>query len=664
MSGNEVNFKVTGEYRAGPDFDKAREDQTKLREETKKTNEETKKQTDTTKKQSEEQKRVAEILGVYRTRAREAAKGTSELDKEINALKTSTLLLGKEFERTGDADVFKAFRKSSAELSGLKSARKEIEGLEDDAKKAAKAGGTFASAFEGGILDAIRGLPSEAKMALAATGAGIIAVLGPIVGAGVAAGVLGGVGGGGLVAGIKLAAKDPAVAAAWSEVGGRISDRLDKSVDPFKAKLIGTSSIFEDAFNRNAPRLDNIFANLAPKITPLAEAIGKTVDAALPGIERASAAAGPLLDKAAEDLPKIGGAIGDFADMMANAGPGATLFFDEMLKSIAATIEGLGLMVEGLGQTMSSVAGVANALGLWDPGVPAHFGEELNRAAGNAADFGDQASTAFYNTAEAADLLNDAFKRLFDEQTGLMEANLAVKEGLLELRKTLGENRGAWSDATEAGLKHRQALLDQAEAYARQRDAAIAAGNGTKEATDAANAAYANNIAGLIKLAAQFGISEAAVRAFLGPLLGIPDKITKTVDIRVNEYHNYYTNGAPIGPEERKYGPGGKASGGITGAASGRAVGGGMLAVAEQGRELALLAPGYASLPPGSQILSNPDTQRAMSGASAAGQGGDARPAFVLGSDGSAIGDAIIELIRESMRRQGGDADLLGIKAN
>lgn len=92
----------------------------------------------------------------------------------------------------------------------------------------------------------------------------------------------------------------------------------------------------------------------------------------------------------------------------------------------------------------------------------------------------------------------------------------------------------------------------------------------------------------------------------------------------------------------------GFAAGGIVGAATG-GIHGGLRMVGEHGPEL-------LSLPPGTTVHSNPDTQRLMG---AAGTHGGAGPIILeIHSGGTALDDLLVEILRKAVRVRGGDVQI------
>lgn len=129
----------------------------------------------------------------------------------------------------------------------------------------------------------------------------------------------------------------------------------------------------------------------------------------------------------------------------------------------------------------------------------------------------------------------------------------------------------------------------------------------------------------------EIGDLKRAIRAAKRDLRNIPD-----------EHVNVYMQRRFYGPSH----PGVRASGGVIG---GHAAGGGprssLTLVGEQGPEL-------VKLPFGATVHSNPDSRRIMS--QAGGGGGGERP-IVIRSGGSRMDDLIVEILRQAIQRSGGN---------
>ena len=430
-----------------------------------------------------------------------------------------------------------------------------------------KSGMLAADATIDGFGSAFKALPPEVKLGVAASVLAGATAATPAIVAVVNAAVLTGLGAGGLAAGIMLAAKDPAVAAEYTNLGHRISAGLQQEVvPPFRAELLKAAPVFGDAFEGQRPRLNRIATSLATTITPLTEGLVKGVERMAPGLERAFMASLPLLRELAAELPQIGALVGELFGAIADGGPGAALAFKFILINVEALIKATSWFVREMG-------GVANGVAvLNDAGVslyrtlsgdePANLTRQLttlSSAASSTTFTFNGLTVAEYNTADAANAANAAFNSLFGEMMSVDQANLAVKTGMAQLTETIRGNAKTLDENTASGRENVGAILGQIQALDRKRQADIAAGNGTVEATNRANAAYAANVAALRKVLIQMGLTESEVDSLIAKYQQIPRDISTTITTR------YKVVGTPSGPIELGRGQGREKFGGLDG---------------------------------------------------------------------------------------------------
>lgn len=423
--------------------------------------------------------------------------------------------------------------------------------LERDAKKSV---GVFESIFGGlvqegqraGILaggatiesfgQAFKALPPEVKVGVAASLAAGAVLAAPAIVATVNAAVLAGLGAGGLAAGIVLAAKDPAVQAAYGNLGQRVQKRLEDSAKPFRSELIATAGIFGDSFDRVAPRVDRIFSRLSSTIQPLARGLSRGVEAAFPGIEKAVNASLPLLRELASQLPRIGKLVGNMFSAIADAGPGAALAFRFILANVEGLILGITWLIQTLGGAANGVAVLESKSRLLASVLTGHEFEAYavklqttGAAATSTAFTFNGMAVATYNTAEAANAANAAFSSLFGQLMSVDQADLAVATGMTNLRNTIKGNTKTLDENSAAGQANVGAILGQIQALDQKRQADIAAGNGTKSATDKANAAYASQVASLRGVLIAMGLAASEVDKLISKYREIPRTIDTTV---------------------------------------------------------------------------------------------------------------------------------------
>jgi hypothetical protein len=479
------------------------------------------------------------------------------LDRRIATSRSEVRKLADEFLKTGDLDVFKKLGDSEGELGKLSGIRKALVAeLKGGAEEGAKvAGGTFAQVFQGGITSAFQSLPGPAKAALiaalAVAAVGASAVIVEII----STALLAGVGAAGLGTAIAFAVQDEHVARAFTALGDHAQAALKDAASPFRAELIDSAAIFTKSFDATMPRIKAGLASLAPETSKLAANVGKAFENMGPGLEKALKASGPLLDSLGSGLATAGKAFGQLLSTIAYHGEGANMVMKLIVANITVLIQFITAAVDVAGAFFDILAKVAKAGAAvwgWITGAKPKEAKDgldgVGEGGQNAAKGLDQASDSAGALSHAmspviggAEDMADAFDRLFNETMGLDQANLAVKQGLADLKKELGDGKRTLDTNTQAGRDNVQGILEQIDALNRQREAQIAAGNGTAAATAEANAAYYRNIAALRALLVQMGFNAAEVDVFIGKWMqaaGMPD-ITHTITTRyINEYIN------------------------------------------------------------------------------------------------------------------------------
>lgn len=490
-----------------------------------------------------------------------ATRDLGQLERETGRLRNQMLqtaaaakVLGREFANTGDTKILKEFEKMTREAGRLDRALKAIEpprldfgpvgtrrdtvfralfgGITDAAQQAGKlAGKTVINTFG----EAFRAVPSEVKLGMIGAVAGAAVAAAPFIAAAIQGAVLAGVAGGGIAAGLILAASDPKVRTAYQNLGNEILRDLQMAAAPFAVELRRVAPELGSAFNQQLPRLRAMFATLSEAVTPLVRGVIGFAEKIAPGLERAARAGKDIVAGLAGRLPALGDAVGHLLSAFASGGPAAS-------RALQSLVEDLTLLIHVLALGAQTVSPLLNALAKFDELVnplaafnregkeTARWVEPAAANANRAAQDWSLLGQSLTNTANAADALNASFERLFGEAMNLDQANLKVKQGMLSLKETIKENGKTLSENTEKGLANREAILSQIQALDAKRQAEIAAGNGTKAATEKANAAYASNVAALRGVLISLGLSAAAVDALIGKyqaLAAIPDIVVR-----------------------------------------------------------------------------------------------------------------------------------------
>lgn len=532
-----------------------------------------------------------------------------------------------------------------------------------------------------GIGDVVKAMPTEMKVAGAALGAMVGLQAASAAAAILTGGILAGAAAGAVIGGLKLAAQDPEVKAAGSALGERITANMQAMAVTagFNSQAITSLDKVGEAWGRNSAKIRDAMDAAARYVQPLTDAVIAFGEEVLPSITKAVQRAEPVVKVLSTGIPQLGKGLGQaLDDMTKNADEGAAAL--QMVFDITTALIGaLGNAVDKGAQFFGTMLDVGSAVSgaaedvvdilptfgflkdyvrgandefeklrdISDGATPkiTGFGEGIKGTAGETRDM----ERAARNATRAVADLNAAFELAFGVMMNVEESTIAVKLGFIEMREELKE-LGRFTDLnSEKGLRGTQIINDQISALERQRDAAIKAGDGSKEATDAANRAYLAGIDTLRKMLKDLGLLTPAMEAYLAKWRELVAPKTVSITAKVNVVES----GGLVRGGTRTFA---MASGGVVpaGAASGMMLGGGSLTkVGEFGEE-------YARFPPGTQIYNTGATKRIDAAMASGGAGGgpplrievSAAPSF-----GSAFVDETIRQLRFRVRMEaGGDA--------
>jgi hypothetical protein len=657
---NEVNIRVTGANTSGNAINTAKRDVDDLGDAASKTS-----------------RRVV-VLGESEQKAGREA---SALARKLLEASAAAKLAAAEMNRIGDDASIQKFRKAQSEYSKLAMAAKHVNApgggdgsLFDSMFKAApkevekvgvEAAKTFSSAFEGGVMGTFKALPPEAKAALGASVAGAAIAAAPFIVSAVNGAILGGIGAGGLAAGIALQAKDPVVAGAFKGLGSRIMADLGEASKPFRAELLNTVDTFGASWTKIKPNVSSFFATIAPETSKLSSAVSKSIEMLGPSLAKAAGPAAKVLDAVAAEVPEIAQALANLLDDISDHGDSAAAAIKFILFNVEALIVGFDILVKTVGPAADGIVRVAQAIGLIDDTRLDHVitkldrtnqtaqdaGEGMSRMGGSAEELSgttqDTAASveymnrAVYNTADAADQANQAFADLFGQLMGLDEANLKVAEDFRKLGADIKKNKGSLDANTEAGEKNRKTILGIVDDLNAQREAAIANGNGTVEATQKANAAFLAQLQRVRDVAAANGANTAQLDAMIAKyraLAGLGNIVKSVTIINTAVYRTIYDSSGKATGESGRGLSRDRAVGGVTGAASGGNRDG-LTMVGEEGWEL-------VKLPAGSTVYTHGQSQRMM----ADGGGGGGMPGALVLAVQSGSDQAVAQMIQGLIR--------------
>jgi predicted DNA-binding transcriptional regulator AlpA len=389
-------------------------------------------------------------------------------------------------------------------------------------KAGAEAATTFASAIEGGIMNAFKALPAEAQAGIAAGVGTAIAVGAPVIASALNAALLLGVGGGGLAAGIALAASNAQVKNAFSGLGQTIMANLREAAKPFEGELVASANIFGKAFRDSLPDIKGIFATLAQAIQPLAAGLAGMVRSALPGIRRAAEAAVPVFRELAREMPRLGTAISDFFSSIADGGPGAVETFRQILILTSGLIKATGGYLEQLSYVAQGWAVINHLM------FP--FANQTSQLAEIGVSM-ENVGTSAERTGRSVRQLKIDFDALFGREMDAREAAIAFEQAFDDLTEGFKRGAGALDINNQKGRDNIR-LIDDAINRARDKlKADLDAAAGSQTAIDAANAAYQSEIERIREVLRHMGLQESEIDKLIGKANTIPRNITIDVGL-------------------------------------------------------------------------------------------------------------------------------------
>jgi hypothetical protein len=408
---------------------------------------------------------------------------SEHLGRQISDTENHLKALVREFDRTGDKELFKQIRKDRSTLSFLRSIRKEIVDLGKDTEKVgAKAG----KQLTGGFGDALQALPAQVRGSAMLAIAGIGVAMSPVLGAMLSAAVVGGVGTGGIIGGIALASQDARVQDAAKGVGQRFMAGLSAEAGVFVAPVVDALGILESAGREATATLGNGFRRLAPLITPLAHGIEGLVREVGPGLSAAFEAAEPAIRAIAHELPEVGAAISDALKSISGESDSATegmlTLFHVLETGIRVTGDIVGVLsaifhwlikVEGaaleIGSSLPPILGPFSALLDLGAKGAGELAGELNDAKDSTHDFSGSLgglSAKLGDTAQASrdahDALVDLAKSIedqFDPTANLIHKLQDVKTAQKDYNEAVKDHGTKSREAREAELNLASAIL-------------------------------------------------------------------------------------------------------------------------------------------------------------------------------------------------------------
>lgn len=287
----------------------------------------------------------------------------ASLDDQIEETARDVQRLQREFSRTGDLTLFQDLDRAMGRLNKHLKVRELF-----SPKDLVKAGEDMAEGVGLSMMTRLGPLMARMPLNVGALGPVGIAVGTPIaiaaagiIGSAVAGAVIGGAGIGGIAGGLMLAARDPRVVAAGTELGDEFMGVLERSAAGFVPVTLEAIDLVEKELAGLEPQLQDIFSDAARMVEPLVKGGIGLIKEALPGIIAAVDRAAPVISVIADRLPKIGFAVRDALMDISGDANSAAAGVDLILEGLGGIIRISGQIIGFFTSLFRSIVNVADA---------------------------------------------------------------------------------------------------------------------------------------------------------------------------------------------------------------------------------------------------------------------------------------------------------------
>jgi hypothetical protein len=454
---------------------------------------------------------------------RDSGHEAKSLRGEIEQTEHTLAGLAGEFARASNAsdrlDITKNIRKQQGELRQLL----KIEKLLPTPAEIAPAGEKIGRSLFSSLSEGFQGVSKAQFLAPLAAAAA------PVVGAVISAAVIGGAGVGGVIGGVLLAARDPRVKSAGTQLGQTLLGDLQQDAAPFVAPLLASIGKVEARFNLMGARISQIFSQSSDFLGPLTNGILDAVDGIMRGVGALISNAGPVIKALGQSFSILGDSVGKALTTISGDSEDAASALTVLAKASGQAIVATGYLVRGLTEVYgvisflpSKISGASVAFGDFvGVGDRAHksISGTVTATAGaviGLQKLGSAASAAVHPVRDLDKAQADAAR----SARSLYASEVDAAQATADATKTIKENGKQLSLTSAKGRENRQALISVASAYVRVHDDAVAAnGEGRKSAQVAAT-----NQAAFVRLAEKAGYSASQARNLARSLGLIPTR--------------------------------------------------------------------------------------------------------------------------------------------
>ncbi|TDC63875.1 hypothetical protein E1258_09520 [Micromonospora sp. KC207] len=672
---NDIEIRVTGSDGSGPAMQSATRNAQSLRAEVAKVSTSMSAATRTADRMSDA---IVGLAGASGTSSRALARldtemlslgrGAASADERVDELRQSLADLGR-------ADAQVRIVDAGRERAELRKAVDAGALLPDVTRQGGKIGEALGQAVGSsagpqvvaGLTARLTSIGAGLGPAAAAIGAPLAAGIAVWLGASVAGAIIGGAGAGGVVGGLTIASKHSAVQQAATALGDEFEATMQQAAVGFVPAAVQGIGVLRSHLGEARDDLESIFANSSRFVVPLAEGAGQAVRSVLGGVRDLVEQADPVIDSIADGMIRIGDAAGDGLSSLADNADSGARALSILFLLVEQGVRGFSNLVNVLAETweLMEIGGAALSGNL--PQLVGLIGEMATRT-----DEGEESNSEFAQSLQeilagfrgeedAAMAAAQALREYADAADRIVDQNLDVAESTLRYRDTLREAK----DAIESGRKvtddESESLLRLARQSNTLTEALEQQGATTGELAERNRQARED----FVSTAVAMGHSRERAEELADQYLKIPTKVSTEIEadtgqaarnlrsvrdllaqirskrVVVTSVIRSEGRMVPIGD-----GVGGRAHGGITGAAAG-GLRGNLTWVGESGPEL-------LELPPSTMVHPAGESQR-MAAGMAAPSGPMVIEVHPAGRSDTALMDAVLEGLRFVVRVGGGN---------
>lgn len=365
--------------------------------------------------------------------------------------------------------------------------------------------------------------------------AGIVGTIAsPLIAAAIAGAITAGVGTAGIAAGVALAFQDQRIQASAAAMWDRIMGQLDRIGGQFLQPVQSALEILEVGFNNFAPRLERIFASIAPYVDDLAIGLVRSLEAIGPGLETAFANAGPMLQIVAEYMPIVAEAMGYFfAEISSSAGAraGLVVFFQMVGDAIVYAANVITTLSDAFGYFLLIIDRIPDAL--MPDGLAADIDEAIAamvRADPSTQQFAgglQRVKNEGQGASGAANNLTASLNTFFGAALNSMDASIRFEDALDDVRDTLKDNGKNFDINTAKGRENVGMVNNAVKAAIAARDAKLKETGSVSQA----NSVYSTQIERLRGVLKNAGLTKGEIDKLIGAYDDIPPEVSTTVSV-------------------------------------------------------------------------------------------------------------------------------------